>query len=82
MPLTASTKDCTQLTDAELAEMGDLCAWSSSAYELGHLSKQVGDWVLVTHVHDGDRLVAFSFRPSSALGARPPSCSASPMWLG
>ena len=71
MPLTASTKDCTQLTDAELAEMGDLCARSSSAYELGHLSKQVCDWVLVTHVHDGDGLVAFSFSTLERIGGTP-----------
>ena len=50
MALDVTTKDCTALSDAELAEMADLCADGGICYEIGLLSKLVSDWVLVTQV--------------------------------
>jgi hypothetical protein len=41
MAIKVVTKDCTQLSDAELAEMADICADGPSLYEVGQLSKQV-----------------------------------------
>ena len=42
------TKDCTALSDADLAEMAELCGGSGRAFEIGTLSKQAEAWVLVT----------------------------------
>ena len=53
MALDVTTKDCTALSDAELAEMADLCADGGICYEIGLLSKLVSDWVLVTQVREG-----------------------------
>ena len=48
MAIEVETKDCTALSDAELAEMADLCADSPNAFEVGQLSKQAEAWVLCT----------------------------------
>ena len=48
MAIEVETKDCTQLGDAELAEMADLCADGPSRFEVGVLSKAAEGWVLVT----------------------------------
>ena len=48
MAIEVDTKDCTALSDAELAEMADLCADGTLAYEVGTLSKQAEAWVLIT----------------------------------
>ncbi len=65
MALEASTKDCTSLGDAELAEMADLST-AGQGLEAGLLSKQAEEWVLVTQVFDGTKLRGFVF---STLGA-------------
>ena len=71
MALDVTTKDCTQLTDAELAEMADLCAESTSKYEVGLLSKQAEAWVLVTLVREGNGLRGFSFSTLERIGGTP-----------
>lgn len=68
----ASTKDCTALSDAELAEMADLSTGSrAAAYEAGFLSKQREEWVLVTHARDGDKLRGYSFSTLERIGGTP-----------
>lgn len=71
MALDVTTKDCTALSDAELAEMADLCADGGICYEVGLLSKQVGDWVLVTQVYEGNLLRGFSFSTLERIGGTP-----------
>ncbi|MEZ5320517.1 MAG: hypothetical protein R2698_00215 [Microthrixaceae bacterium] len=71
MPIDVSTKDCSQLTDSELAEMADLCAESPSSYEIGELSKQAEAWVLVTRVTEGNLLRGFSFSTLERIGGTP-----------
>ena len=71
MALDVTTKDCTALSDAELAEMADLCADGGICYEIGTLSKQVADWVLVTQVREGNRLRGFSFSTLERIGGTP-----------
>lgn len=71
MALVVETKDCTALSDAELAEMADLCADGGICYEVGLLSKQVGDWVLVTQVREGNLLRGFSFSTLERIGGTP-----------
>jgi hypothetical protein len=71
MALDVVTKDCTQLSDTELAEMADLCAEGPSNYEIGTLNKQAEAWVLTTLVHEGSSLRAFSFSTLERIGGTP-----------
>jgi len=71
MALDITTKDCTALSDAELAEMADLCAGGGICYEVGLLSKEVEEWVLVTQVYEGNRLRGFSFSSLERIGGTP-----------
>ena len=48
MAIEVETKDCTALSDAELAEMADICADGPARFEVGLLSKQAEAWVLIT----------------------------------
>lgn len=71
MAIQAETKDCTGLSDSELSDMADICADGSAGYDVGILSKQVEQWVLVTQVRDGARLNAFSFCTLERIGGTP-----------
>ena len=71
MAIEVETKDCTQLHDAELAEMADLCAEGPSHFEAGFLSKQAELWVLVTQARDAGRLKGFSFCTLERIGGTP-----------
>ena len=70
MALEASTKDCTALGDAELAEMADLST-AGQGLEAGFLSKQAEEWVLVTQVFDGTKLRGFVFSTLERIGGTP-----------
>jgi hypothetical protein len=71
MAVDVVTKDCTQLSDTELAEMADLCAEGPSKHEIGTLSKQAEEWVLTTLVHEGSNLRGFSFSTLERIGGTP-----------
>jgi hypothetical protein len=71
MPMVVATKDCTALSDAELAEMADLCAEREPQFDIGFLSKQREDWVLVTHVREGNKLRGYSFCTLERIGGTP-----------
>lgn len=71
MATDVDTKDCTALSDAELAEMADLCAEGPSRYEAGLLSKQAETWVLVTLARDHGRLYGFMFSTLERIGGTP-----------
>ena len=71
MVIDFDTKDCTALSDSELSEMADMCAESGTPYDVGVLSKQCEEWVLVTQVRDGDRLAGFSFCTLERIGGTP-----------
>jgi hypothetical protein len=71
MAIDVETKDCTQLSDAELAEMADLCAEGPSLFEVGFLSKQAELWVLVTQVRESGKLKGFSFCTLERIGGTP-----------
>src|SRR3954452_19761836 len=68
MAIDVETKDCTQLSDAELAEMADLCAEAPSLFEVGFLSKQAGLWGLIPRAREGCKLMGFSFCPLEPIG--------------
>jgi hypothetical protein len=71
MAIAVETKDCTQLSDAELVEMADICAEGPSSFEIGLLSKQVEAWVLITMARDGRNLRGFSFCTLERIGGTP-----------
>ena len=65
------TKDCTALTDAELVEMADLSAGSRAPWEVGFLSKQREDWVLVTHAREEGKLRGYALSTLERIGGTP-----------
>jgi hypothetical protein len=71
MAIEVETKDCTAVSDAELAEMADLCAESPNAFEIGLLSKQCEEWVLVTVASEGGKIRGFSFCTLERIGGTP-----------
>jgi hypothetical protein len=71
MAIAVETKDCTSLSDSEVAEMADLCADADSRYEVGFLSKLTEDWVLITLARDGNKLKGFSFSTLERIGGTP-----------
>jgi hypothetical protein len=66
-----ATKDCTALSDAELAEMADLSATDNGGWEVGFLSKQREDWVLVTQVREGEKLHGYALATLERIGGTP-----------
>jgi hypothetical protein len=71
MAISVETKDCTQLSDAELAEMADICADAPSGFEAGLLSKQAEAWVLITMARENQNLRGFSFCTLERIGGTP-----------
>ena len=71
MAMNVTTKDTTALSDAELAEMADLCVDREPNFDIGFLSKQREDWVLVTHVREGNKLRGYSFCTLERIGGTP-----------
>lgn len=71
MATETESKDCTALSDSEMAEMADLCACTPHAYEVGLLSKQAEKWVLITQVREKDKLRGFAFSTLERIGGTP-----------
>jgi len=71
MPFEVGTKDCTALSDAELAEMADLCVDRAPGFDIGFLSKQCEEWVLVSLAREGNKLRGYSFSTLERIGGTP-----------
>jgi hypothetical protein len=71
MPFDVDTKDCTGLSDGELEVLADLCAEHEPAFDIGFLSKQREEWVLVTEVREGTKLRGYSFSTLERIGGTP-----------
>ncbi|HET6793195.1 MAG TPA: hypothetical protein VFH45_02060 [Acidimicrobiales bacterium] len=71
MSIEVETKDCTALSDAELADMADISAADPAGFDVGFLSKQREEWVLISQARDADRLVGFSFCTLERIGGTP-----------
>ena len=71
MAIDIETKDCTALGDAELGEMGDICADGPAKYDIGLLSKQRDEWVLITQARAAGALHGFSFCTLERIGGTP-----------
>jgi hypothetical protein len=71
MAIDIETKDCTALGDAELEEMGNICAGGPASYDIGLLSKQREEWVLITQARNNGVLQGFSFCTLERIGGTP-----------
>ena len=71
MAIEVETKDCTQLGDAELAELADLCADGPACWEVGTLSKAAEAWVLITLARESGKVKGFSFSTLERIGGTP-----------
>lgn len=71
MAIDVETKDCTALSDAELAELADMCTGGPAGYEIGVLSKYREDWVLVSQARDAGKLQGFAFCTLERIGGTP-----------
>ena len=71
MAISAVTKDTTQLSDAELVEMADLCVDREPNFDIGFLSKQRDEWVLVTQARENDKLRGYAFGTLERIGGTP-----------
>ena len=71
MAIEVDTKDCTALSDAELGEMADICTDGPAGYDIGLLSKQREEWVLVSQAREGNRLLGYSFCTLERIGGTP-----------
>jgi hypothetical protein len=71
MTLDVETKDCTALSDGELGEMADIVADGPAGFDIGLLSKQAEEWVLITQVREAGRLHGFSFCTLERIGGTP-----------
>jgi len=71
MAIEVETKDCTALGDAELGEMADICADGPAGFDVGLLSKQRDEWVLITQARENDKLQGFSFCTLERIGGTP-----------
>jgi hypothetical protein len=71
MAIQVETKDCTALSDSELAEMADICADGPAGYEIGQLSKQREEWVLISRATDNGKMQGFSFCTLERIGGTP-----------
>ena len=65
------TKDTTAISDAELAEMADLCADREPRFDIGYLSKVREEWVLITTAREGNKLRGYSFSTLERIGGTP-----------
>ncbi|HXW80602.1 MAG TPA: hypothetical protein VEJ84_13945, partial [Acidimicrobiales bacterium] len=71
MTFDVETKDCTALSDGELAEMADIVADGPAGLDIGLLSKQRDEWVLITQARALGRLMGFSFCTLERIGGTP-----------
>jgi hypothetical protein len=71
MSITATTKDTTALSDAELAELADLCVDREPNFDIGYLSKQREEWVLVTVARENNKLRGYAFCTLERIGGTP-----------
>ena len=71
MGIEVETKDCTALGDGELGEMADICADGPAGIDVGLLSKQREDWVLITQARENGKLLGYSFCTLERIGGTP-----------
>lgn len=74
MALEVETKDCTALSDGEVAEMAKMTVDDTDA-DIDALSQEItsqrSEWVLVSHVRDGEKMHAYGFCTLERVGGDP-----------
>ncbi len=70
MTLEVTTRDCSAIGDADLAEMADLTAGTVD-WEVGELGKQAEDWVLASTASRKGKLKGFVFSTLERIGGTP-----------
>jgi hypothetical protein len=71
MAVEVDTKDCTNLSDAELTDLADLCASGPARFDIGVLSKSRDAWVLVSAARIDGKLHGFAFTTLERIGGTP-----------
>ena len=71
MAIQVETKDCTGLGDGELSELADICTDGPAGFDMGLLSKQREEWVLITQARENGKLLGFSFSTLERIGGTP-----------
>jgi hypothetical protein len=71
MAMTVTTKDTTALSDAELVDMADLCVDREPNFDIGFLSKQREEWVLVSQARENGKLRGYAFCTLERIGGTP-----------
>ena len=71
MSIQVETKDCTALTDTDLADMADMGAGSPGGIDIGQLSKAKEDWVLCTTARIDGKLQGIMFSTLERIGGTP-----------
>jgi hypothetical protein len=71
MAIQVDTKDCTALTDAELAEMADMVVGGPAGLDIGIISKAKDDWVLSTAARLDGKLNGCMFATLERIGGTP-----------
>jgi hypothetical protein len=71
MAMSVSTKDTTALSEAEIAEMAELCLGRAPYFDIEFLSTQRAQWVLITQAREGAKLRAYSFCTLERIGGTP-----------
>lgn len=71
MAIETETKDCTALTDEEVAELLELSAEGASSYSPEIIEQAKEDWVLVTLARENGKLWGFSFSTLERIGGTP-----------
>lgn len=71
MAMEVVTKDTSAISDAELAEMADLCADREPRFDLDYLSVVREQWVLISTAREGNKLRGYSFSTLERIGGTP-----------
>jgi hypothetical protein len=71
MSFEVETRDCTSLSDNDLSEMADLSAGHELPFDIGFLSKQCEEWVLITTAREAGKLRGYSFCTLERIGGTP-----------
>lgn len=70
MAIEVTTKDCSTLGDVEFAELAAVCA-DNEGLDVGSLSKQAGEWVLLCRAYAAEDLCGFMFSTLERIGGTP-----------
>ena len=70
MAIHVETRDCTALTDADLAEQADLAA-AGTVFDIGQLSKAKEAWVLATTARCDEKLHGYMYSTLERIGGTP-----------